>query len=62
MRRPKKEPEVVLANASRFLAELRCRLRFLGWSEADILEASASAERKALERALQPAGEDLLIY
>lgn len=61
MRRPKQEPEVVLAKARQFLAELRCRLRLLGWSETDIAEASSKAERNALESALQPGTEDWLI-
>jgi hypothetical protein len=62
MRRPKQEPEVVLAKASGFLAELRCRLRLLGWSEDDIAAASVNARKNALESALQPGTEDWLIY
>jgi hypothetical protein len=62
MRRPKQEPEVVLAKARGFLAELRCRLRLLGWDESDIAEALLSAEKNALESALQPGKEDWLTY
>jgi hypothetical protein len=62
MRRPKQEPEVVLAKTRWFLEELRRRLRILGWSEDDIAEAASSAEKKALANALQPGVEDFLIY
>ena len=62
MSRPKHEPEVVRAKVSQIVEELRDGLRGFGWGDECVAELALNAEKRAMELALRPAGEDWLRY